>query len=112
MRLLHTSTFNLESFSSDNQTPPYAILSHTWGEEEVTLQELGSSAALLVSLKSQFVQGESLLDVPVVKKRFTKNIGCVIQAEKDGLFYIWIDTCCIDKTNSTELSEAINSMYY
>ncbi len=29
----------------------------------------------------------------------------------DGVRYIWIDTCCIDKSSSAELSEAINSMY-
>ncbi len=28
-----------------------------------------------------------------------------------GYLYIWIDSCCIDKTSSAELSEAINSMY-
>ena len=30
---------------------------------------------------------------------------------KDGLSHAWIDTCCIDKSSSAELSEAINSMY-
>ncbi|KAI1379115.1 HET-domain-containing protein [Hypoxylon crocopeplum] len=33
------------------------------------------------------------------------------QAERDGLGWAWVDTCCIDKTSSAELSEAINSMY-
>ncbi|KAH6714351.1 hypothetical protein BKA61DRAFT_632289 [Leptodontidium sp. MPI-SDFR-AT-0119] len=32
-------------------------------------------------------------------------------AVSDGFEYIWIDTCCIDKTSSAELSEAINSMF-
>ncbi|TFA97529.1 hypothetical protein CCMA1212_010730 [Trichoderma ghanense] len=40
-----------------------------------------------------------------------KLTGCCQQAQKDGLGYAWIDTCCIDKTNLVELSEAINSMY-
>ncbi|KAF9234938.1 hypothetical protein BU15DRAFT_78487 [Melanogaster broomeanus] len=50
---------------------------------------------------------------PSVKKKpgFAKILGCVMQAEKHGLDYIWIDTCCIDKANSTELQEAINSMW-
>lgn len=30
---------------------------------------------------------------------------------EEGFQYIWIDTCCIDKSSSVELPEAINSMY-
>ena len=33
------------------------------------------------------------------------------QAAKEGLEHVWVDTCCIDKASSAELSEAINSMY-
>src|SRR5436189_92786 len=36
---------------------------------------------------------------------------CADKADADGLRYFWIDTCCIDKKNSTELSKAINSMF-
>ncbi|PIL28692.1 hypothetical protein GSI_08736 [Ganoderma sinense ZZ0214-1] len=32
-------------------------------------------------------------------------------ARENGFRYIWIDSCCIDKSSSAELSEAINSMY-
>ena len=32
-------------------------------------------------------------------------------ARLHGYLYVWIDSCCIDKTSSSELSEAINSMY-
>ncbi|KAI6138370.1 hypothetical protein BKA82DRAFT_58501, partial [Pisolithus tinctorius] len=32
-------------------------------------------------------------------------------AVKDGYEWLWIDTCCIDKRSSSELSEAINSMF-
>lgn len=38
MRLLNTRTFELEDFGV--QSPPYTILSHTWGEEEVTFQDM------------------------------------------------------------------------
>ncbi|KAE8840610.1 hypothetical protein P3342_006908 [Pyrenophora teres f. teres] len=73
---------------------PYAILSHTWGSnnEEITYQELLSGT------------GKEKLG-------YRKLIFCGQQAAKDGLQYFWVDTCCIDKTNSTELSEAINSMF-
>ncbi|KAF2494422.1 HET-domain-containing protein, partial [Lophium mytilinum] len=96
MRLLHTSTFEVKSFFDQN-LPPYAILSHTWGNEEVTLREL---------------QQETTASIESTKKGFVKLVGCALQAERNGFSYIWCDTCCIDKTNSTELSEAINSMFY
>lgn len=92
MRLLHSTTYELKEFISD--TPPYAILSHTWGNEEVTFQDIQRS---LGEIKQ--------------KEGFKKLGGCCAQAQKDGYFWVWIDTCCIDKTSSSELSEAINSMY-
>jgi hypothetical protein len=90
MRLLNSQTSELEEFVSS--IPPYAILSHTWGEDEVSLQELQSGSA------------ES-------KAGYEKIEGCCKLASADGFQYAWIDTCCIDKTSSSELSEAINSMF-
>jgi Heterokaryon incompatibility protein (HET) len=40
------------------------------------------------------------------KIRYASN-----QAIVDGFRFLWADTCCIDKTSSAELSEAINSMF-
>ncbi|KAI0871149.1 hypothetical protein GGS24DRAFT_492441 [Hypoxylon argillaceum] len=34
-----------------------------------------------------------------------------LQLQESGYSYVWIDTCCIDKSSSAELTEAINSMY-
>ncbi|KAF2402813.1 hypothetical protein EJ06DRAFT_536366 [Trichodelitschia bisporula] len=31
--------------------------------------------------------------------------------DSDNIYFVWIDTVCIDKSSSTELSEAINSMF-
>jgi hypothetical protein len=90
MRLLNAKTLELAQFASD--IPPYAILSHTWGAEEVTFQDITSPER-------------------DKKKGFAKIIGCCRQALMDTLEWVWIDTCCIDKTSSAELSEAINSMY-
>jgi Heterokaryon incompatibility protein (HET) len=91
MRLLNTESMRLEEFHGSN-IPPYAILSHTWGKEEVSFQDLvGGDATKLRECK--------------------KIIGCRNQAVSDGYRYIWVDTCCIDKTSSAELSEAINSMF-
>jgi hypothetical protein len=44
------------------------------------------------------------------KEEYHKIRFCAQQAKRDGLDYFWVDTCCIDKTNNTELSEAINSV--
>ncbi|PVH72247.1 HET-domain-containing protein [Cadophora sp. DSE1049] len=92
MRLLNTITLKLESFFG-RELPIYAILSHTWGDEEVTLQDMVNP-----------VEAES-------KPGYAKLRGCCKKAAEDGYAYVWIDACCIDKTSSAELSEAINSMY-
>jgi heterokaryon incompatibility protein (HET) len=93
MRLLSVSTLQLKEFHSD--TPTYAILSHTWGppEEEVTFQDIQN------------------LDVARGKIGFKKIAGCCEQARKDDIEWIWVDSCSIDKSSSSELSEAINSMF-
>lgn len=91
MRLLNTISITLAEFFGD-ATPPYAILSHTWEKEEVLLADLQNGTA------------ES-------KKGYAKLTGCCIKAAEQGFQWVWIDTCCIDKTSSAELSEAINSMY-
>ena len=88
MRLLHTSTLKLHEFFGD-QIPCYAILSHTWGNEEVTLQDLEKE-------ESKNWAG------------YAKITGCCTLALSTGWEWLWIDTCCIDKTSSAELSEAIN----
>lgn len=74
--------------------PPYAILSHTWGpaEEEVSFAD--------------FADGNSCNKIGMKKIR-----SCARQTQEDGLKHFWVDTCCINKDSSAELSEAINSMY-
>ena len=96
MRLLNVQTLDLEEFVGEprNDVPPYAILSHTWGPEEVTFQEMTSNRSVLVQ-----------------REGFQKILGCCVKAKSDGHRFVWIDTCCIDKSCSAELSEAINSMF-
>ena len=96
MRLLKSEgdgEFNLVEFYGDN-IPEYAILSHTWGadNEEVSFKD--------------FVEGIGKSKVGYQKIEF-----CGKQATFDGIEYFWIDTCCIDKSSSAELSETINSMF-
>ncbi|KAL6694828.1 ankyrin repeat-containing domain protein [Trichoderma pleuroticola] len=90
MRLLKTDTLETKEFDYGN-IPQYAILSHRWGSEELTLQEL---------------------EAGVTKKQGYKKVQQFCsRAKADGFDYGWVDTCCINKTSSAELSEAINSMY-
>jgi hypothetical protein len=97
MRLLQQKSNDDFSLTKDfiSNIPQYAILSHTWGAdtEEVTLKDI--------------IDGTGKSKTGYDKLRF-----CGEQAKRDGLQYFWVDTCCIDKSNSTELSEAINSMFY
>lgn len=98
MRLINTTTLLLnEFFGSD--IPPYAILSHTWGHQEITFQEW--TAWQLKRDPTTISQ----------KEGFVKIQGACNQARCDKLEWLWVDTNCIDKTSSSELSEAINSMY-
>ncbi|PMD37447.1 HET-domain-containing protein, partial [Hyaloscypha variabilis F] len=97
MWLINTSRLSLELFHGD-KIPPYAILSHTWGDDEVSFQE--------------FTQlSEAKNDKTTNKDGYRKITAACAQALKDGYGYAWIDTCCIDKTSSAELTEAINSMF-
>ena len=93
MRLLHTTNIRQQEFS-DGEVPKYAILSHRWVEDE----EITNQA---------FNEGR-LLDRPGWAK-IQRSCKIAKSLKHD---WIWIDTCCIDRSSSTELSEAINSMFY
>ena len=103
MRLINVKTYELKEFFSEEK-PPYAILSHTWGAEEVTLQDW---ACLNESTKGQSTKVQPIKD----KAGFHKIQGACIQAKKDNLDWLWCDTNCIDKRSSAELNEAIDSMF-
>jgi hypothetical protein len=96
MRLLRNDGeghFSLVEYTGQD-IPPYAILSHTWGpdHQEVTFQDITNKT------------GRD-------KDGFQKIWFCGNQAARDGLQYFWVDTCCIDKSSSAELTESINSMF-
>lgn len=95
MRLINATTWAIEDHPN-HVTPPYAILSHTWGSEEVTLKDMETGEWLTRADKQEGRE---------------KIQGCCAAAATEGYEYVWIDTCCIDKTSSAELSEAINSMF-
>ncbi|KAF5013967.1 hypothetical protein FDECE_55 [Fusarium decemcellulare] len=97
MRLLKTSTIDSPSGLeivdvNPNAIPPYAILSHTWTNEEVIYTDIIANTAKQ-------------------RSSYHKIEYTCRQASADGYEYAWADNCCIDKRSSAELSEAINSMY-
>jgi hypothetical protein len=79
---------------TEGEVPPYAILSHRWGEDEgeVTYKDVVENTGRH-------------------KIGYQKIISCGRQSAKDDYAFFWVDTCCIDKSSSAELSEAINSMW-
>ncbi|KAI0127653.1 heterokaryon incompatibility protein-domain-containing protein [Xylariales sp. AK1849] len=92
MWLVNTETLQLEYFLN-HETVRYAILSHTWENDEVSHQEFRGKTV-------QKATGG------LNKIAMTCQLARTI-----GIPYAWIDTCCIDKSSSAELSEAINSMF-
>jgi hypothetical protein len=146
MRLIEVRTIELRWFN-DNEIPEYAILSHTWGADEVSYQELvwinrikaftasydtpsssvaslsstqdDQSSVMLTAMETMLrtstsfatnlsgVKEEDLLK----RQGYAKIVNAAKEAQNLGFQYIWIDTCCIDKSSSAELQEAINSMY-
>ncbi|KAI8667354.1 HET domain-containing protein [Fusarium sp. Ph1] len=92
MWLINTETLRLESVVNP-ETVKYAILSHTWEDEEVSFQEFQD------------------LGFARTRKGFAKIEMTCLFAKSQGYPYAWVDTCCIDKSSSAELSEAINSMF-
>ncbi|KAJ4305832.1 hypothetical protein N0V90_001364 [Kalmusia sp. IMI 367209] len=147
MRLIDVDSLEIKTFSEQN-VPTYAILSHTWGADEVTFQDMcmitrlrcisqtfssqgtsssqngdmsgnGQSAAMLAAME-MLVRGDwsagmvipDTSEEALMKREGYRKILCSAREAKQlGYQWIWIDTCCIDKTSSAELQESINSMY-
>ncbi|KAJ4390719.1 hypothetical protein N0V93_004317 [Gnomoniopsis smithogilvyi] len=94
MWLVDTETLKLQQVTDEKQHP-FAILSHTWqAGEEVTFQDMQNFEAHVLEHKYGFYKIQNMCRIA---RRYWK--------------YVWIDTCCIDKTSSAELTEAINSMF-
>ncbi|KAH7012600.1 uncharacterized protein B0I36DRAFT_378335 [Microdochium trichocladiopsis] len=97
MRLLQRDNANNYTFTDDlraDDIPPYAILSHTWGADEVIYADVKTSS-----------------NVWQQKAGYEKIKFCADQAKRHGLQHFWVDSCCIDKSDAIELQTAINSMF-
>lgn len=103
MRLLYLEEDGTVSLTEDKDRMPYdyAILSHTWGcdDEEVIFDDL------------QHLASPDKREAIVAKPGYRKLLFCAQQTQRCGLRYFWIDTCCINRSSSAELQEAINSMF-
>ncbi|KAH7391405.1 hypothetical protein BKA64DRAFT_746953 [Cadophora sp. MPI-SDFR-AT-0126] len=109
MRLFNTQKVQfIEVYGSD--VPSYAILSHTWSDGEILLQDLQGAEVQDESWAALSEDPPKVLG-GIKVKGFKKLLGTTAIARKNRYDYLWVDTCCIDKTSSAELSEAINSMY-
>lgn len=95
MRLINAHTLELEEFFG-RDAPAYSILSHVWGADEISYQDWQTNYAA-----ARHKNGNGFRKI---------RLACE-QSLADGLDYLWVDTNCIDKRSSAELSEAINSMY-
>lgn len=91
MYLLNTNTFQLHFFAYD--APPYAVVSHTWGLEEVTPEDIRD------------------LQIARAKQGFSKVVAACRLAHDAGLQFLWFDACCVNASSPAEVSEAVNSMF-
>ena len=91
MRLLHTTNLTFQEFY-DDEVPAYVIISHRWERDEPKHQDF-------------------LSDADHSGPRYRKVRDACALAAAGGWSFLWIDTICIDKKSSAELSEAINSMF-
>jgi Heterokaryon incompatibility protein (HET) len=92
MRLINSETLDLQDFQAGDHIPHYAILSHTWGAGEVAFQDWHDREK--AAQKPGFVKIQRTCQLALL----------------DGYTHVWVDTNCIDKSSSAELSESINSI--
>ena len=89
MWLINAHSYRLEWFSDSDKAPPYAVLSHTWGDDELTFQDIQDPAA-------------------PEKPTFAKVRVTCAQALADELGYAWVDTCIVHLQVSCSLLHRSN----
>lgn len=103
MRLInvHSLKFGVDG----DQIPPYVILSHRWGPEEITCKDFAKGRN---KKKAGYQKVVDLCRVVRERCSLLRHHETMLHV---SIAWVWIDTCCIDKRSSAELSEAINSMF-
>jgi hypothetical protein len=101
MRLPNTKEIIVKSFPSPArpEIPDYVILSHRWRNQEISFQDIQHCKAGDITEGLKHIEG------------FDKILHCCQEAQSVGIKYAWVDTCCINKTDQVELTEALNSMF-
>ena len=97
MRLLHAKDLVFKEFVGDS-IPKYATVSHRWGDDELSYQGFLKDKG---AYRDGHLQGYG----------WTKIVKACELTLDHGLEWVWLDTVCINKESSAELTEAINSMY-
>jgi len=102
MRLINTSTWELKEYIGGSNGG-YAILSHTWGKEEITFQDMVKISTPLEIENGVPKPRDNYTSLCMAKAGYHKICKAAEVAASLGYGYIWIDTCCIDRTSSAEL---------
>ncbi len=115
MRLLNVYNLGFKELFSE-EVGIHAILSHTWERDEVTYQQFNASVRPDSGTDQKDGPGSDTILSQVSQPAsslhgFKKLKGWCQKARKEGFEWVWIDTCCIDKSSSAELSAAINAMF-
>lgn len=108
MWLINTHTLELHSFSDVESAPDYAILSHCWGKREMTFKDFRKRRNCAGAGYQKIVDCcRTTRDFPLEYMESVEMLA--YRSDTSGFDWVWIDTVCIDKRSSAELSEAINS---
>ncbi|KAK4496400.1 hypothetical protein PRZ48_012380 [Zasmidium cellare] len=103
MRLINVRTLQLHTFVAD--PPPYAILSHRWSDHELSLKDFQDPR------KRHGRSFEKIVSFCHLIRSANKERPWDGGYQWAPIDWCWVDTVCIDKTSSSDLSEAINSMW-
>ncbi|THU77446.1 HET-domain-containing protein [Dendrothele bispora CBS 962.96] len=103
-RMINTSSLQFKDFEDGAFIPHYAILSHTWGAGEIGYQ---STALVFFEREIMYKQRQGTKTKPA----YHKIVEACMQAYSDGLEYLWIDTCCINQEDQTDVHRNVKNMY-
>ncbi|KAK5711031.1 hypothetical protein LTR15_012677 [Elasticomyces elasticus] len=105
MRLLELRSLRLHDFL-DVDIPPYAILSHRWGRHELTYRDWQKGNNLCGPGYEKITRFCALAR----ERPLNKFLQWGFKSDEVKIEWGWVDTICIDKSSSAELSESINSI--
>ncbi|RPD72437.1 HET-domain-containing protein [Lentinus tigrinus ALCF2SS1-7] len=111
MWLLNTENDELVSVNNPRSVR-YAALSHMWSKDplvpELSFHDL---RRIQEQVRAAREKDPTVPEDAVLARASPKICSACAYARDDGIGLLWADTCCIDKSSSAELGEAINSMY-